>query len=140
MNVTVTDRRPDTSAQSQLGFVDCDVHPYTKSPADLDAFLPERWRKLRQSIDARSRSAFAAAPNYPRMSPGTGMRMDSWPESGGHPGSDLKMMREQLLDAFDVSYGMLMPLLGRGGDERNVEFGAALCTAANDWEAQVWCD
>src|SRR6202046_2221395 len=95
-----------TNDPSLLGFVDCDVHPYTKTPADLDAFLPERWRKLRQSIGARSRSAFAAAPNYPRMSPGTGMRMDSWPKDGGHPGSDLGMMREQLLDAFGVSYGM----------------------------------
>jgi predicted TIM-barrel fold metal-dependent hydrolase len=33
-----------------------------------------------------------------------------------------------------------MPLLGRGGDERNVEFGAALCSAANDWEVATWCD
>ena len=49
-------------------------------------------------------------------------------------------MREQLLDAFGVAYGMMMPLLGRGGDERNVEFGAAMCAAANDWQAQVWCD
>ena len=129
-----------TNDEAILGFVDCDVHPYTKSPADLDAFLPERWRKLRQSIGNRSRAPFVGAPNYPRMSPGTGMRMDSWPADGGHPGSDLGMMREQLLDAFGVSFGMLMPLLGRGGDERNVEFGAALCTAANDWEAQVWCD
>jgi predicted TIM-barrel fold metal-dependent hydrolase len=31
-------------------------------------------------------------------------------------------------------------LLGRGSDERNVEFGAAMATAANEWEAQVWCD
>ena len=102
------------------------MHPYTKSPADLDAFLPERWRKHRQSIGGRSRSPFSNAPNYPRMSPCTGMRMDSCPKDGGHPGSDLGMMREQLLDLFNVSYGMMMPLLGRGGDERNVEFGAAM--------------
>ena len=57
MNVTVADRRPDTSSQTQLGIVDCDVHPYTKSPADLDQFLPERWRKHRQEIG--SRVAFA---------------------------------------------------------------------------------
>jgi len=140
MNVTVTDRRPDTSTQSQLGFVDCDVHPYTKTPADLDAFLPERWRKHRQSIGSRARSPFLAAPNYPRMSPGTGMRIDAWPKDGGHPGSDLGTMREQLLDAFGIAYGMMMPLLGRGGDERNLDFAAAMCTAANDWEAATWCD
>ena len=47
MNVTVLDRQPETDTQSQLGFVDCDVHPYTKSPADLDPFLSERWREHR---------------------------------------------------------------------------------------------
>jgi uncharacterized protein len=133
-------RKPDTSAQSTLSLVDCDVHPYTKSPADLDQFLPERWRNLRATIGARSRAPFQGAPNYPRMSPFVGMRMDSWPKDGTHPGSDLAMMQEQLLDLFNVSYGLMMPLLGRGGDERNVEFGAALCSAANDWQAQVWCD
>src|SRR5271156_2832497 len=137
MSTTVQQPKIQADANATLGFVDCDVHPYTKTPADLDAFLPERWRKLRQSIGNRSRAPFVGAPNYPRMSPGVGMRMDSWPADGGHPGSDLRMMREQLLDAFGVSHGMMMPLLGRGGDERNVEFGAALCSAANDWEAQA---
>jgi predicted TIM-barrel fold metal-dependent hydrolase len=140
MNVTVLDRQPDADKQSQLGFVDCDVHPYTKSPADLDPFLSERWREHRRTVGARSRSPFIGAPNYPRMSPGTGMRMDAWPEDGSHPGSDLELMRAQLLDAFGVAYGMMMPLLGRGGDERNVEFGAALCAAANEWQATQWCD
>ena len=37
----VIDRQADTSSQTKLGIVDCDVHPYTKSPADLDQFLPE---------------------------------------------------------------------------------------------------
>jgi predicted TIM-barrel fold metal-dependent hydrolase len=140
MNVTVMDRQADTSAQTKLGIVDCDVHPYTKSPADLDQFLPERWRKLRASIGGRSRSPFSNAPNYPRMSPFTGMRMDSYPKDGTHPGSDLEMMQAQLLDLFNVSYGLMMPLLGRAADERNVELGAAMATAANEWEAQVWCD
>jgi uncharacterized protein len=140
MNVTVMDRRPDTAKQVRLNFVDCDVHPYLKSQSDLDPFLSERWRKQRQAVGQRSRSPFVGAPNYPRMSPGVGMRVDAWPEDGSHPGSDLKLMREQLLDAFGVMYGMMMPLLGRGGDERNLEFGAALCTAVNDWQATLWCD
>ena len=132
---------PIPRRRAKLGFVDCDVHPYTKSPAELDPFLSERWREASR-VDRRplARSRSAKAPNYPRMSPGTGMRMDSWPKDGTHPGSDLAMMQAQLLDLFDVSYGLMMPLLGRGSDERNVEFGAAMATAANEWEAQVWCD
>src|ERR1700722_10283256 len=71
---------------------------------------------------------------YPRMSPGSGMRGDSWPESGGHPGSDLPLMQEQLLDLFDVAYGLLAPLVGGSAGERNVEFGAAVATAVNEWQ------
>src|SRR6185503_4132545 len=74
MSTTVQEPKVQTNDEAILGFVDCDVHPYTKTPADLDAFLPERWRKLRQSIGNRSRAPFVGAPNYPRMSPGVGMR------------------------------------------------------------------
>ena len=70
MSASVQDPKRLTADETILGFVDCDVHPYTKSPADLDAFLPKRWRELRQTIGARARSPFVAAPNYPRMSPG----------------------------------------------------------------------
>ena len=141
MNVTVLRiASPDTDNQTQLGFVDCDVHPYTKSPADLDQFLSERWRKHRQ--DDRRPLALAVRQRAELSADVAGHRHAHrlLAEGRQHPGSDLTMMREQLLDAFDVAYGMMMPLLGRGGDERNVEFGAAMCAAANDWEAQVWCD
>ena len=49
MSTTVQEPKVLTNDDAILGFVDCDVHPYTKSPADLDAFLPKRWRDLRQS-------------------------------------------------------------------------------------------
>jgi predicted TIM-barrel fold metal-dependent hydrolase len=140
MNVTVLDRQPEISTENLLGFVDCDVHPYVKSPAELDEFLSARWQQHRRTIGARTRQALANAAPYPRMSPGTGMRMDAWPPDGSHPGSDLPFMRKQLLDAFGVSHGIMLPLLGRGSDERNVEFGAALATAANDWQAHRWSD
>ena len=64
------------------------------------------------------------------------MRMDSWPKNGGHPGSDLPLMREQLLDLFDVAYGLLAPLVGGAGGERNVEFGAAMATAVQRMAAR----
>jgi predicted TIM-barrel fold metal-dependent hydrolase len=140
MNVTVMDRAPEVSTQSQLGFVDCDVHPYVKSGADLDPFLSERWRKHRAMVGGRARQALSNSPQYFRLSPGTGMRRDAWPPGGGHPGSDLGFMREQVLDKFGVTHGMMLPLIGRCSDERNVEFGAALCTAVNDWQAHVWSD
>ena len=70
MNVTVLDRQPDTDTQSQLGFVDCDVHPYTKSPCRpgpvpvgaLARAPPDDRRPLALAVQRN-------APNYPRMSP-----------------------------------------------------------------------
>jgi predicted TIM-barrel fold metal-dependent hydrolase len=122
MNVTVLDRKPDTSNQSVTGFIDCDVHPFYNTPAEFDAFLPERWRAHRRTIDGRTRQGLGKASNYPRMSPGNGQRMDAWPPDGSHPGSDLPFMQKQLLDLFDVAYGLLAPLVG----------GAAMATAVNE--------
>ena len=53
MNVTVLDRRPDSIHQSFTGFIDCDVHPFFKSPHEFDAFLPQRWREHRRTIGGR---------------------------------------------------------------------------------------
>ncbi|MBV1797002.1 hypothetical protein [Siccirubricoccus sp. G192] len=134
MNVTLRDHRPDNPAQSHLGFIDCDVHPFFRTPADFDPFLSARWREHRRSIGNRSRQGLARTSPYPRMSPGNGMRGDSWPKDGGPPGSDLDLMREQLLDLFDVRYGLLAPLVGGAAAERNVEFGAAMAVAVNEWQ------
>ena len=112
MNVTLLNPQIDASQQSHLGFIDCDVHPYFKSPAEFDEFLPQKWREHRASIGGRTRQGLAKASNYPRMSPGNGQRMDAWPPDGSHPGSDLPFMQMQLLDKFNVAYGLLAPLVG----------------------------
>src|ERR1700749_2691724 len=138
MNMTVMDRKPEAINQSFLGFIDCDVHPFFKTPAEFDAFLPQRWREHRATIGGRTRQGLAKASNYPRMSPGNGQRMDAWPPDGTHPGSDLPFMQQQLLDLFNVSYGLLAPLVGGSAGERNVDFGAAIGTAANGREARPW--
>jgi predicted TIM-barrel fold metal-dependent hydrolase len=140
MNVTVMDRKPEAINQSYLGFIDCDVHPFYKSPAEFDAFLPKRWLEHRRTIGGRTRQGLAKASNYPRISPGNGQRMDAWPPDGTHPGSDLPFMQQQLLDLFNVSYGLLAPLVGGAAGERNIEFGSAMATAVNEWQLARWCD
>ncbi len=140
MNVTLLNPQIETTQQSHLGFIDCDVHPYFKSPAEFDEFLPRQWREHRASIGGRSRQGLAKASNYPRMSPGNGQRMDAWAPDGSHPGSDLPFMQLQLLDKFNVAYGLLAPLVGGGAAERNIDFGAAMATAVNDWQLARFCD
>ncbi|MDE2005610.1 MAG: amidohydrolase [Rhodospirillales bacterium] len=138
MNVPVLERNPASVAG--LGMVDCDVHVYPARGAALDEFLSQRWREHRAMFGARSRQGLAFTANYPRLSPQVGMRRDAWPPGGGIPGSDLDFLRAQLLDAFGVAHGVMLPLVGRGADERNVAFGVAMCAAVNDWQAACWCD
>ncbi|MGH7044321.1 MAG: amidohydrolase family protein [Acetobacteraceae bacterium] len=138
MDVPILEQLP--ASMSRLGMVDCDIHPYPAKPGEIEAFLPERWRTHRALFGGRMRQGLAFTANYPRMSPQVGMRLDAWPPGGGIPGSDLDFMRAQLLDVFATTYGVMLPLAGRCSDERNVEFGAALCSAVNDWQAACWSD
>ena len=145
MNVTLRETRIDsqtatTGGRQHMGFVDCDVHPFFRTPADFDPFLSAKWVEHRKTIGNRARQGFHKGTTYPRMSPGNGMRMDAWPEDGGPPGSDLKLMQEQLLDLYDVRYGLLAPLVGGAAAERNVEFGAAMAVAVNEWQCAAFCD
>src|SRR5262249_11636383 len=82
---------------------------------------------------------FIGGPSFPRISPGSGMRADSWPEDGSRPGSDLKMLQDQVLDLYGVAYGMMM-VVGTGAIERNPDFSAAMSTALNDWQLAYWSD
>jgi predicted TIM-barrel fold metal-dependent hydrolase len=45
----------------------------------------------------------------------------------------------QLLDTWGVDVGVLNPLLG-AGEQANLEFGAALAGAINDWQLSEWLE
>ena len=136
--MSLTLDNPTRTPTTRLGIVDCDIHPAFSTPGELLPFLPERWRKHMAQYGARLPQPFLGALPYPRMTPGNGMRMDSWPPSGP-PASDLAMLRTQLLDAYDMDFGILQAL-SAGGTAFDLDLGAALCTATNDWQLAKWCD
>ncbi len=125
-------------ASARLQIVDCDIHPAFSSPTELASFLPERWRTHLARFGARVPQPFVGAIPYPRMTPGNGMRMDSWPPEGGPPASDLGFLQSQLLDAYDMEYGILQPLAS-GSTTFDQDLGAALCGAVNEWQLEKWC-
>lgn len=139
VETTVQEKRqaPETDSK-KLGVVDCDVHPAPALPSELAPYLSERWRKHIQSYGVRlaGQPTTAVVP-YPRMAPGNGMRMDSWPPNGGLPASDLDFMRRQLLDACNIEFGILQPLTP-GSTTTNQELGAAICQAVNEWQLDKW--
>ncbi len=130
---------PAVGSRTPLAIVDCDIHPLPRRSSDLNPFLSARWRRHLETYGNGNRSPFFANTPYPRFTPALSRR-DAWPPTGGLPGSDLEFMRSQHLDANHVELGMLQVLAPSGMAQRNVEFGAALCTAVNDWQVAAWAE
>src|ERR1051326_822439 len=126
--------RPTTRHQSSWAVIDCDIHRALKSAKALHPYLSERWRRHRDTIGDRG----FAGSYYPRANPNAA-RTDAWPPNGLPPGSDLDCMRYQLLDAWDMDFGVLQPLLGAGA-QLNHEYAAALSTAINEWQIAEWLE
>ena len=129
--------RPEAPAETRLRLVDCDIHPAMRSGAELDRWLPDRWRQHRREYGLRLRQPFTSTYPYPKSAPALSRR-DSWPPTGGPPGSDLDFMREQHLDLLGVDCGMLQPLSVRGMDERVPGFAEAVSRAVNEWQHDDW--
>jgi len=125
----------DHPAASKAGVVDCDIHPAFSKPGELAAFLPERWKAHVRDFGMPTPNVYVGALAYPRLA--HGMRRDSYPPAGGPPASDLSFMQEQLLDPLNIEFGILQPL-STGHGTLNLELGAALCQATNDWQIDKW--
>ncbi|MGH3318669.1 MAG: amidohydrolase family protein [Streptosporangiaceae bacterium] len=126
---TAVERPPQTT-----GVVDTDIHPVVL-PKAITSRLNEPWRSRFERFGHR----VASPPMiYPRTRNG-GMRLDSWPE-GGVPGSDLGLVRAQLLDEFGIVRGILIPLQSHGYGAVDPEFSLALCHALNECVREEWLD
>lgn len=139
MSLTTEDRPSPVAtraAAQKLSVVDCDIHPQVKKPDDLTQFLPRQWQDYVKTWGGFYRQALSDTLSHPRMAPDVA-RNDAYPPEG-LPGSDLAFMQEQHLDANNVETGMLMPLNRGPGNQRNLDFGAALAHAVNEWQVAYW--
>jgi uncharacterized protein len=139
LQVTAT-AAPDTSLRDVTSrpqptalLVDVDVHPLFL-PRDILPRLPEPWRTrfANEHADGGARGM----RDYPRWRNG-GFRLDA-AVSGGAPGSDINVMRAQLLDEYGTDIAVLIPLTFVL--EGPSDYKAALCRAVNDWVAEQWLD
>jgi uncharacterized protein len=127
--------RDATTRRVANTIVDSDIHPHAM-PKDLLPRLSERHRRRWEMFGIR----IPGPPEiYPRVR-NSGFRLDAWPAGGGVPGSDPALIREQLLDEFDIDHGILIPLQGHSWGVENPEFSAALTGALNRWQAEVLLD
>ncbi|WP_337830131.1 amidohydrolase family protein [Pseudonocardia sp. TMWB2A] len=134
--MTTAPEAPAAPARRRTGFtiVDTDIHPACP-PAELMPRLDPAARRRYELFGSR----VPAPPDvYPRVR-NSGYRLDAWPE-GAFPGSDLQLVRDQLLDEFDIDHGVLIPLQSHSWGAETPEFAASLCRALNDWVAECWLD
>ncbi len=107
--MTIAVRESVAERPAGTAVIDCDIHNTLPSNKALLPYLPERWRRHQETFGGRGHSGGV----YPRANMHAA-RTDSWPPNGQPPGSDLPFLREQLLDAWNMEYGVLNPLLGAG--------------------------
>ena len=122
------------ASDKPVTLVDTDIHPMMLASA-LESRLSERWWRRYEDFGVRVAPPPAI---YPRVR-NSGYRTDAWPD-GGFPGSDLELLRRQLLDEHDVQYGTLNPLQGHVWGAESSELASVLCGTLNDWILEEWLD
>src|SRR5437868_6101485 len=129
----------EAPARSRLRIIDCDIHPSLHSRADLNPFLAKRWQEHLKVYGDHLRTPYIGTTPYPRSAPLIARR-DAWPPTGGPPGSDLDFMQKQHLDPLEVEFGILQVLDLFIFSQQNLDFGAAIQRAINEWQLAHWSD
>lgn len=130
--MVITMPRHQEFRKVERAVIDCDIHPNFTSKKALLPYLEPRWREHYETFGATTHSG----GYYPRANMNAA-RTDAWPPNGNPPGSDLPFMQQQLLDEWDIEFGILQPLLGVGA-ETNMGYAAALARAQNEWLVAEW--
>jgi predicted TIM-barrel fold metal-dependent hydrolase len=140
MRVPAADRSPAplaSESRRRAGIVDCDVHNGLARREELRPYLASKWH--RGYDQTRTGSVTIGGVTLGARPHASIFREDSRPARGGPPGSDLELMREQLLDRFDVRYAILSPLEILYWTQSG-ELSLALSSALNRWMADRWLD
>ena len=133
MNIEVRQpaRAQKTRQGTRYGIVDCDIHPKLLIEDYRRASLAIGGGRICRPTGCARATASPRRYPMPKITP-QAARRDAWPPGGGLPGSDLDFMREQLLDLYDMDYGILNPLQPTAQGDQNSEFSAAIAFAANE--------
>jgi predicted TIM-barrel fold metal-dependent hydrolase len=119
-------------AAAAIDLVDCDVHAGINNVEDLIPYLPDVWQRYVRETGYKA----PASSNYPTVKR-SAAREDAHPPSGRMPGSDLPFLQEQHLDFWKIHRMIATPLYW-ADHLPNVDFGAALCRAYNDYMIENW--
>lgn len=115
---------------------DCDVHPMLAGgPEVVFPYIDESWQQFFNKQEFRISGR--APERYPH--PGTPLRADSRPPSGGLPASDPDFVRQDLLEGWNVDIGLLLPMQGLAvAAWTDPPSAHAWCSAINRYFHDTW--
>ncbi|MCZ6635213.1 MAG: amidohydrolase family protein [bacterium] len=113
--------------------IDCDIHNTVPNTKALYPYLSDYWQ------DQLEQTGFGGASTnaYP-ASARTSIRPDAKPDTGP-PGSNLDLLREHTLDAWNAELGILTCNYAVDSIP-NPDAALALAQAVNDWQIAEWLD
>jgi predicted TIM-barrel fold metal-dependent hydrolase len=114
--------------------IDCDIHNVVPSVEALFPYLPAHWREHISNTLFKG----PTETSYPRRAP-TSARPGSIPEDGRPAGSDLGLLRRQVLDPLGVEVGLLCCTYAIDS-LHNPDAAVALARAVNDWQIAEWLE
>ena len=133
MAVSVQERTASEQAYVDVRIVDSDVHP-TPRPAEYADYIPEPYRSAFWKRKRKGETNLYDAPDYYRAK---AMRLDSFPEDGGFPGSDPELAFRHVL----IEAGCDMCILEPGSPMQiTPEIQQSGCIATNHWLVNRWLD
>jgi len=129
-------RTPVVQAERKFHIIDTDVHERAELPA-LVPYLEPMWQKYITD--------FGWVPErnlpYAQFAAGGLDRADAKLPDGRPGGSDLGLLRKQLLDEYDIDYAILTGWLDASALHPGwPEFKTALMTAYNTWQIEHWLE
>ena len=114
--------------------VDCDIHESLPGIAALTPYLAREWQHW-LGRDGKPR----VPPIHPYVLTQGGVRRDALRPDGTTGAMDLEQVRWQHLDAYGITYGILMGNWAFGAMPQT-RFAAGLASAYNDWLVAEWLD
>jgi predicted TIM-barrel fold metal-dependent hydrolase len=113
--------------------IDCDVHPNVPGFAALVPYMEDYWQDQVTTRGLQRLDPAGYRPSLPLVA-----RPD-WRDGNGRAALKLEKLQEQLLDPFAIDIA-ICNVLHAGSSIFNPYFGAAVCSATNDWLAREWLD
>lgn len=113
--------------------IDCDVHPSVPGFAALVPYMEDYWQDQVTTRGLQRLDPASYRPGLPIVA-----RPD-WRDEGGRAALRLERLQQELLDTFAIDIA-ICSVVHAGSSIFNPYFGAAVCSATNDWLAREWLD